>query len=99
MTNTLIGVFYFSKIVQFIVVMVKLAVIIFHSGQWDERQCYMDYKTNSVLVDGVISSFNTFVNLICIEQVESCVELSILLPIGSNDVQHVLKVVEDKYVT
>ena len=44
--------------------MVKLAVIVFHSGQWDEQQCYVDYKTNYVLVDEVTSSFDSFVNLI-----------------------------------
>ncbi|TYJ96591.1 uncharacterized protein E5676_scaffold1278G00090 [Cucumis melo var. makuwa] len=80
--------------------MVKLAVIVFHSGQWDEQQSYVDYKTNCVLVDEVISSFDSFVNLIRTEiQVESCIELSVLLPIGSNSVQHVLKIVENKDVT
>uniref|UniRef100_A0A9I9EM97 Transposase MuDR plant domain-containing protein n=1 Tax=Cucumis melo TaxID=3656 RepID=A0A9I9EM97_CUCME len=79
--------------------MVKLVVIVFHSGQWDEQQSYVDYKTNCVLVDGVISSFDSFVNLIRTEiQVESCIELSVLLPIGSNGVQHVLKIVENKDV-
>ena len=72
---------------QFIVVMVKLAINVFHSGQWDEQQCYVDYKTNCVLVDGVTSSFDFFVNLIHTEiQIESCIELSVLLPIGSNGV-------------
>ena len=72
--------FIFSKLLQFIVVMVKLAVIIFQSGQWDEQHYYVDYKTNCVLVDGAISSFDSFVNLIHTEiQVESCIELSVLI--------------------
>ena len=80
--------------------MVKLAVIVFHSGQWDEQQCYVDYKTNCVLIDGVTSSFDSFVNLIRTKiQVGSCIELSIVLPIGSNGAHHVLKIVEHKYVT
>ena len=31
-------------------------------------------------------------------QIETCIELSVLLPIGSNDVQHFLKIVENKDV-
>ena len=51
------------------------------------------------MVDGVTSSFDFFVNLIHTEiQIESCIELSVLLPIG-NGVQHVLKIVKNKDVT
>ncbi|TYK11911.1 dihydrolipoyllysine-residue succinyltransferase component of 2-oxoglutarate dehydrogenase complex 1 [Cucumis melo var. makuwa] len=39
-------------------------VIVFQSGQWDEQHYYVDYKTNCVLVNGAISSFDSFVNLI-----------------------------------
>lgn len=44
--------------------------------------------------------FDSFVNLICNEiQVDSSIKLSILLHIGSNGVQNVLKILEDNYVS
>ena len=68
----------------------------------DERQCYVDYKTNCVLVYGMISSFDSFFVWTWYVQkfkLNHGIELLVLLPIGSNGVYLVLKIVENKDVT
>ena len=62
--------------------MVKIAVIIFHSDQWNERQCYVDYKTNCVFVDGMML-FDFFVNLIRTQTQMTILNL-LLLTLHSN---------------
>ena len=71
--------------------MVKLSILVFHSGQWDDRQYNVEYKTICVLVDGGML-FDSFVNLIRSKiHVDSLIELSVFLDTGSNGVQNVLK--------
>lgn len=82
--------------------MVMIPIVVFHSGQWDDQHCYVNYTTIGVLVDEVMS-FENFLNLILKEtQFNSSIcsiELSVLLDLGNNGVQNVVKILEDKDVT
>ncbi|TYK22454.1 uncharacterized protein E5676_scaffold3009G00020 [Cucumis melo var. makuwa] len=82
--------------------MIKLPIVVFHSGQWDDTNSYLNYKTTGVLVDEIMC-FENFVSLILrgvrFDASPSSIQLSILLDYGITDIQTVVQIQEDKDVT
>ena len=91
----------FSFILQQFGIMIKLPIIVFHSGQWDDTNKYLNYKTTGVLVDETIC-FENLVSLILrevrLDASPSSIQLSILLDYGITDIQTVVEIHEDKDV-
>ena len=81
--------------------MIKPPITVFHSGQWDDTNKYLNYKTIGVLVDETIC-FETLVSLILrevwLDASPSSIQLSILLDYDITDIQTVVEIHEDKYV-
>ena len=75
--------------------MIKLPIVMFHSGQWDDTNSYLNYKTTGVLVDEMMS-FENFVSLILREVLfdasPSSIQLSILLDYGITNIQTVVQI-------
>ncbi|KAA0057231.1 uncharacterized protein E5676_scaffold257G00320 [Cucumis melo var. makuwa] len=82
--------------------MIKLPIVMFHSGQWDDTNSYLNYKTTGVLVDEMMC-FDNLMSLILREvrfdASPSSIQLSILLDYGITDIQTMVQIHEDKDVT
>ncbi|KAA0037324.1 uncharacterized protein E5676_scaffold610G00160 [Cucumis melo var. makuwa] len=82
--------------------MIKLPIVVFHGGQWDDTNSYLNYKTTGVLVDEMMC-FENLVSLILMEvrfdASPSSIQLSTLLDYDITDIQTVVQIHEDKNVT
>ena len=79
--------------------MIKIPIVVFYSGQWDDTNNYLNYKTTSVLVD-ITMCFENLVSLILreirLDASSYAIQLSILLDYGISDIQIVVEIHEDK---
>lgn len=57
--------------------MIKLPIVMFHNGQWNDKHNYLNYKTTDIFVDEIIC-FENFVSLILKEDASlSLIQLSV----------------------